>query len=104
MSRILLIAYFLETGLVLLVAPWSIVWDRNLFVETLPFWASVARLDGVRGAVSGVGLVSLGIGVRELMVVLGGALLRRRGSERLSPPAAVERTLAEEAGSWLRKR
>ena len=88
----------------LLVAPWSTVWERNLFVETLPFWGSVARLDGVRGAVSGVGLVSLGIGVWELTVTFGAAILRRRGSgpERLSPPA-VERALAEEAGSWLRK-
>ena len=86
----------------LLLAPWSIVWERNLFVEVLPSWGNVARLDGVRGAVSGVGLVSLGIGVSELTVMLGAAILRRR--ERLSPPAAgVEPALAEEAGSWLRK-
>ena len=90
----------------LLLAPWSIVWERNLFVEISPFWGSVARLDGVRGAVSGLGLVSLGIGVWELTVMLGAAIRRRRGSEadRLSPPAAaVERTLTEETGSWLRK-
>ena len=87
----------------LLVAPWLTVWERNLFVETLPFWGSVARLDGVRGAVSGVGLVSLGMGVWELTVTFRAAILRRRsGPERLSPPAE-ERALAEEAGSWLRK-
>ncbi len=100
-----MIVYFLETGLVLLIAPWSIMWERNLFVEALPFWAGVARLHGVRGAVSGVGLVTLGIGVRELTVMLGRAILRRRGSERPAPSAAgAERVLAEEAGSWLRKR
>ena len=102
--RILLIVYFLETGLVLLLAPWSIVWERNLFVELSPLWRSMARLHGVRGAVSGLGLVSLGIGVRELMVLIGAAMRRRREAEADPPPAAAgDRTLAEEAGSWLRK-
>ncbi len=89
----------------LLLAPWSIMWERNLFVEISPFWGSVARLDGVRGAVSGLGLLSLGIGVREVAVTLG-AVMRRRGTaaDRPAPSATpVERTLAEEAGSWLRK-
>ena len=106
LSRILLIVYFLETGLVLLVAPWSGVWDRNLFVEILPFWGGVARLHAVRGTVSGVGLVTLAVGVRELAAVVGGSVRRRRRArgERLSPPGPeVEGALAEEAGSWLRK-
>ena len=99
--------YFLETGLVLLVAPWSSVWDRNLFVEILPSWGSVVRLHGVRGTVSGVGLVTLALGVWELAVMVGTSVRRRRGvrGERPSPPGAgVEGALAEEAGSWLRKR
>ncbi len=98
--------YFLETGLVLLVAPWSSMWDGNLFVEVLPFWGSVALLPGVRGAVSGVGLVTLAVGVRELTAMVGASIRRRRGarSERLSPPAAgVDGALTEEAGSWLRR-
>lgn len=101
-----MIVYFLETGLVLLVAPWSGVWERNLFVEILPAWGSVARLHGVRGTVSGVGLVTLAVGLWELTSLVGGSVLRRRGSgsKRLSPPAGgAERALAEEAGSWSRK-
>lgn len=98
LSRILLIVYFLETGLVLLVAPWSSVWEHNLFVEILPFWGSVARLHGVRGTVSGVGLVTLAAGVWDLTAMVAASVRRRRGGERLSPPP-----LAEEAGSWLRK-
>ena len=103
LSRILLTVYFLETGLVLLVAPWSTLWERNLFVELLPFWGSVAGLHGVRGAVSGVGLVSLAVGLRELTA--GASVLRRRASRREPPPpaAGVGRALAEEAGSWSRK-
>lgn len=90
----------------LLVAPWSIVWERNLFVEILPAWASVARLHGVRGMVSGVGLVTLAIGFWELAAVVSASLRRRRGagSERLAPRGAgVDRALAEEGGSWPRK-
>ena len=90
----------------LLVAPWSIVWERNLFVEILPAWASVARLHGVRGMVSGVGLVTLAIGFWELTAVVGASLRRRRGAggERVAPAGGgVDRALAEEAGSWPRK-
>ena len=106
LSRILLIVYFLETGLVLLVAPWSTVWERNLFVEMLPSLGSVVRLHGVRGTVSGVGLVSLAVGLWELASVVGASIRRRRetGSKRPAAPAGgVERALAEEAGSWSRK-
>ena len=36
-SRVLFAAYFLEAGLVLIVAPWKVAfWDRNFFVERLP--------------------------------------------------------------------
>ena len=106
LSRILLIVYFLETGLVLLVAPWSAVWDRNVFVEILPFWGSMARLHGVRGMVSGVGLVSLAVGLWELTSAVRASVRRRRGSgsEGLAPPGSgVDQALAEEAGSWSRK-
>ena len=88
----------------LLVAPWSIVWERNLFVEVLPAWASVAKLHGVRGMVSGVGLVTLAIGFWELAAVVRASLRRRRGGEPLAPPGGgVDRALAEEGGSWPRK-
>ena len=98
--------YFLETGLVLLVAPWSTLWERNLFAEILPFWGSVARLHGVRGAVSGVGLVSLAVGLWELTAMSAASILRRRaarGEGASASAGGVDRALAEQAGSWLRK-
>ncbi len=88
------------------MAPWSTAWERNLFVEILPSWGSVARLHGVRGMVSGVGLVSLAVGFWELTAAVRASLRRRRGagSERLAPPdGGVDRALAEEGGSWPRK-
>jgi hypothetical protein len=70
LGRILLIVYLLETGLVLLVAPWSTFWERNLLVETVPLLGGVMRLAVVRGAVSGVGVVNLCAGLWELAVSL----------------------------------
>ena len=62
--------YLLETGLVLLVAPWSTFWERNLLVETSPLLGGVLRLTAMRGAVSGVGVVNLCAGLWELGVSL----------------------------------
>ena len=36
LTRILFAAYFLEAGLILVVAPWSGFWDRNLFLSLHP--------------------------------------------------------------------
>ena len=98
--------YFLETGLVLLAAPWTVVWERNAFVDAVPSWRSFARQGAVRGTVSGLGVLSLGVGLWELVFIHGPAAERRRRAEAEAPsPAAPlgERALAEEPGSWLRK-
>ena len=79
--------YLLETGLVLVVAPWSTFWERNLLVETSPLFAGVIRLAAVRGAVSGVGVVNLCAGLWELaiwLIVIG----RRVGATDARPPDA----------------
>ena len=70
-SRSLLIVYFLEVGLVLLVAPWTNFWDRNFFVEAYPLAEAVLTMHAVRGGVSGVGLLNLGAGVVEFSRLLG---------------------------------
>ena len=70
LGRVLLIVYLLEAGLVLLVAPWSTFWERNLLMETSPMLGGVMRLAAVRGAVSGVGVVNLCAGVWQLAVSL----------------------------------
>ena len=65
-SRSILVLYFLEVGLVLLIAPWTTYWDRNLFVEASPLAESVLTMHAVRGGVSGGGLLNLGTGIFEL--------------------------------------
>lgn len=66
MSRLLLIAVFLEVGAVLIVAPWTGFWDRNYFAEWLPPVQAVIGNHYVRGAVSGLGVINVFAGLAEL--------------------------------------
>jgi hypothetical protein len=70
LTRILFAAYFLEAGLILIVAPWSGFWDRNLFLETIPALEHVLGNPFARGAVSGVGAITVIAGLAELAGVL----------------------------------
>ena len=72
-------AYFLEAGLILVVAPWSSFWDRNLFFYTVPALQQVLGSPFARGAVSGVGAITVVAGLAELSGVLTGR--RRSGHE-----------------------
>lgn len=74
-NRYLSIAYFIEVGLILLVVPWSGFWERNYFTQAVPLVESLMRSPLVRGAVSGLGVVSLLAGVADLTSVV---LARRR--------------------------
>jgi hypothetical protein len=65
--RLLLVALFLEAGFVLLVVPWSGFWDRNYFAQALPAMQSLLSSNYVRGAVSGLGLVNIYVGLAELV-------------------------------------
>lgn len=69
-------AYFLEAGLVLIVAPWSAYWDRNAFAQ-LPLVATCLSNEFFRGAVSGVGVITATAGLAEL----AGAFRRKREPE-----------------------
>ncbi|MPY87677.1 MAG: hypothetical protein GEU99_07130 [Luteitalea sp.] len=78
LSRLMFVIYFFEVGLLLLLVPWSMFWERNFFVEHLSWLGQIAHNYYVRGAVSGIGLVSLGAAVTDLLSLLG---LRRTASE-----------------------
>ena len=70
MRRLLLVAFSLEVGFVLLVIPWSSFWDRNYFAELLPFLRALMTNNFVRGAVSGLGLINVSIGLAELVSMI----------------------------------
>jgi hypothetical protein len=78
---LLFAAYFLEAGLILVVAPWSPFWERNFFAESLPAIERLLASPYARGAVSGVGVVTLIAGLAEL----GGAFASRREASNLPP-------------------
>lgn len=68
--RLLLTAFFFEAGLLLLIVPWSVYWERNYFVQALPAVQTFITNDFVRGAVSGLGLVNLLAGLTEIWAFL----------------------------------
>jgi hypothetical protein len=76
LSRLLLVVYFLEVGIVLIVVPWSVFWERNFFFSAVPGLASILQNNFVRGAVSGLGVVNLLAGFIDLAAMLMG---RRSG-------------------------
>ena len=75
LKRLLLVAYFIEVGLLLVLVPWSPFWERNYFVTAYPVIYQFIRNHYVRGAVSGLGVVNLLMGFQELASVL---MARRR--------------------------
>lgn len=60
-------AFFFEAGLVLLILPWSVFWDRNLVLQWSGALYEFTRDGYVRGAVSGIGLVNLWTGIVEVI-------------------------------------
>lgn len=74
--------YLLEAGLLLIVAPWSRFWDRNYFTALLPVAAEWLTHPYLRGAVTGVGIVSVVAAVLELAAMLWRRTPRAAGSER----------------------
>jgi hypothetical protein len=74
-------------GLLLVLVPWSPFWERNYFAGTFPILQHLLRNNFVRGAVSGLGVVNLLMGFRDL----GGLLLARRlvGTMEPSDPSSI---------------
>ena len=58
--------YLVEAGLVLTVTPWTQLWGRNFFVYTFPGLEPLLVSFVVRGAVSGLGVVSLTAALVEI--------------------------------------
>ena len=67
MKRLLLVAFFLEVGFMLIVVPWSAFWDRNYFAQALPAVQAVITNNFFRGAVTGLGVVNAVAGIAELL-------------------------------------
>lgn len=77
-------------GLLLVLVPWSEFWERNYFVQTLPLLESIAANNYVRGAVSGLGVVNVVLGLGELLGLL--AARRPYDDPIAAAPDASERS------------
>ena len=62
-------AFFLEVGLLLVVLPWSVFWDRNYFATAWPALRPLLTSNFIRGAVTGLGFVNLYAGFADLAVI-----------------------------------
>jgi hypothetical protein len=89
-SRLLLVALFLEVGFVLIVVPWSSFWDHNYFAESLPLVDAIISNNYVRGAVSGLGLINIAAGVVELFSLLVSRHGERQPTSSISPSHVTE--------------
>jgi len=69
-KRLLLVAFFFEVGFALIVVPWSAFWDRNYFVQVVPSIEALITNNFVRGAVSGLGLINVSVGLAELVSMI----------------------------------
>jgi hypothetical protein len=61
--RIVLLLLWLELGLVLILAPWSSVWEANFFLYQYPDLGILLKNPFLRGAISGLGLVNVFLSV-----------------------------------------
>ena len=71
MARLFFVAYLIWGGILLVVAPWtSRLWEHNAFISVVPGLARAMESLFFRGAVSGIGIVTLFGGVREFLSLL----------------------------------
>ena len=84
---LLLAALFVEVGIVLLIVPWSIFWDRNYFIDAFPQLLSILTSNYVRGAVSGLGAVNVCAGIAELVAIFSARSRVQAPSTFASSPA-----------------
>jgi hypothetical protein len=65
LSSVLSILLCIEIGTFLLVLPWSEIWDRTWLLRSWPVLRPVMLSAYMRGAISGIGLVNLGLAISQ---------------------------------------
>lgn len=83
--------YLVEAGLVLAIAPWTELWQRNYFVARWPWLGSWMHAPTVQGLVIGVGVITAVAGMADLRSALANRLTR--------PAPGSDRTAADGPGS-----
>jgi hypothetical protein len=71
-ATLLSIVSSLLVGIVLIVAPWTVLWDANYLLQPLPLLRSLLLNPFARGAVSGLGVVNILLAIDEARGRLAG--------------------------------
>lgn len=72
----------LETGLLLVLIPWSAFWERNYFFEWSRALSGLMTSNYTRGAISGLGLVNVWAALAELADMFGGSQQSAIGNQQ----------------------
>jgi hypothetical protein len=57
--RIVLLLLWFELGVVLILLPWSDVWDGNIFLYQYPLLGFFLKNSYLRGMISGLGIMNV---------------------------------------------
>jgi hypothetical protein len=64
---VLYVLVCLEVGVLLILVPWTSIWDRNYFLQAYPTLSSLMLEPAFRGAVSGLGVANIYLGLSEIL-------------------------------------
>ena len=59
------VLFFIQIGMMLVVMPWTLVWTQNSLTASHVWLHDLLNHGFVRGAVSGLGIVNLWIGISD---------------------------------------
>jgi hypothetical protein len=65
LSMVILVLFCIELGMLLTILPWTSVWTENSLLTSYPSLRAALRNEFARGAISGLGLVDIWIGIWE---------------------------------------
>lgn len=65
LKLVLFVLFCIELGMLLTVLPWTKVWNENSVLLGYPNLRAFLRHDFVRGAITGLGLIDIWLGIRE---------------------------------------
>jgi hypothetical protein len=80
------VLFAIEMGLFLAALPWTSLWERNILGSLFPTFRPVLLSNYFRGALTGLGLIDIWIGVSDLWNSREN--LARMGKEEQAAPAA----------------
>jgi hypothetical protein len=59
LMRVVILLFWLELGLVLILVPWLELWETNYFLYQYPLLGMFVKNPFLRGAVSGLGFMNV---------------------------------------------